>query len=114
MRFQPSRPDDAEEQRAAVDMLSAVLEQRERLDERELEAFEQWSMRLPRGGKLTPRQMDWLRSVAARLDVVTQAINDWSSRSPAEQQRIRGREVPPPAVLRRENLPMAPPGRRRS
>lgn len=94
-------------------LLNAVLEHAEDLDDETLKAFTEWRNRLqksPSGmATISPRQRSWLRAVARRLDVVEPAVNEWSERSPAEREQIKGVEVPTPEVLRR--LPLKPPGR---
>jgi hypothetical protein len=87
--------------------LSLVLKRTDELDEREAAAFAGMATRCERGKPLTEGQRQWLEESAARLGVVEPARN-LVSRGIVP----RGDEVPTPAVLRRENLPMKPPGRK--
>lgn len=77
-----------------------------RMSEDTVEAFTGMAAR----EHLTPKQCRWVQDVAARLGLIDETSqNLWSGKSPAEQARIRGREVPTPAVLL--NRPLVPPGR---
>lgn len=75
----------------------------EKLFDGELDAFE--DMRA--GRRLSEKQLLWIQRSALRLDLVEEPVrNSWSSLSPAEQARLRGREVPPaPALLDKPSLP---------
>lgn len=56
---------------------------------------------------LTERQRTWLRDVGRRVGAdVDNVMAKWKA-----GQIPRGDEVPTPDVLKRENLPMKPPGR---
>lgn len=73
-------------------------------------AFE--GMRDRTSRSLSPRQREWITDAAMRFGVIDETSkNLWSSKSPAEQARIRGREVKTLPALLPENLPKRPPGR---
>lgn len=78
-----------------------------KLDDGSLDAFEDMREReLP----LSAKQLLWIQRKAIQLGILDEpATNEWSRRTPAEQERIRGREVPTPAVL--QNKPLLPPHR---
>lgn len=78
------------------------------LRDMEREVFEKWQDALERGSihQLSEKQRQWIRDVAARLNLLDeQALNLWSS-----GKVMAGRQVETPAVLR--ELPKAPPRRR--
>jgi hypothetical protein len=80
----------------------------DRLTDADREVFEIMLGQLQTGDRrsLSIKQRQWVRDVAARLDLMPeQALNLWSS-----GQVMAGRPVETPDVLRR--LPKAPPGRR--
>lgn len=96
--------------RADFPMLNAVLERSDELDDVTTRAFTEWRDRLRQSPRttLSAKQRSWLKAVARKLDIPEPAFNEWSSRSPAEREAIRGAEVQRPEVLRR--LPLKPPG----
>jgi hypothetical protein len=62
--------------------------------------------------RLTVAQSQWIINEAERLGLIDESSqNLWSGKTPAEQARIRGREVPTPAVLL--DRPLKPPRRAR-
>lgn len=115
MNFDPDPPHDAgmysgnDSHNAADDLafLRLVLQRVDDLDEREAAAFAGMATRCENDRPLTEGQRGWLEETAKRLGIVEPARN-LVSRGLVP----RGAEVPTPAVLRRENLPMRPPGRR--
>lgn len=67
-----------------------------------LEAF---SNMLDQGFALTEKQLRWVQNIAEKLELVTApAGNSWSSLSPAQQARIRGKDVPTPPALQQRVL----------
>jgi len=56
---------------------------------------------------LTAKQRQWAQRLLASLNGEVVYTNDWSS-----GKVPRGREVETPPMLKRENLPLRPPGRR--
>lgn len=82
-----------------------------KLTDEQLEAFADMreNLGLRDWYRLTDKQRAWARTIAERLELVVETANDWSARSPAEQERIRGRPVALPDVLKK--LPLKPPGR---
>lgn len=96
-------------------LLDALLESG-RLTDEELEAFADMRERLSdpcykTSATLSPKQRAWAEGCAAKykIEVVTPAANEWSEKSPEERERLRGRPVPLPDVLKQ--LPLKPPGR---
>jgi hypothetical protein len=80
----------------------------DRLADADREVFETMHGRLQTGDRtsLSIKQRQWVRDVAARLNLLPeQTLNLWSS-----GKVMAGRPVETPAVLRQ--LPKAPPGRR--
>lgn len=54
---------------------------------------------------LTEKQLRWIQNVAVQLELVAEpSSNAWSSMSPAEQARKRGKEVPEPPALAKKAL----------
>lgn len=112
------------DQAKAHELLSAFLTRSSypRLSDTEAEAFTDMHERAAdgfgsaheRSTNLSPKQILWIQRVAIRIGILDKPTeNLWSSKSPAEQARIRGRDVPTPAVLEKKNLPLDPPGRPR-
>lgn len=79
-----------------------------RVNEDALDAFE--DMR-DKGNPLTAKQLLWVQGIAVQLGMVEEpAQNEWSSKTLQERERIRGKDVPTPAVLL--DKPLRPPHRR--
>ncbi len=95
--------------RTDIVLLDALIDS-EKLSETELEAFTDMREFLAANDLrlLTPRQRAWAQTVAERLEVVIEACNDWSRKSAAQRERIRGAEVAIPEA--RRLLPLKPPG----
>jgi hypothetical protein len=77
-------------------------------DETTADVFEEWLIKLeapPKREVLSDKQRAWARKIAG---VGGETYENLYSAGKVP----RGREVPTPAVLRRENLPMRPPGRK--
>ena len=88
-------------------LVRSVLD--EEITEAEREAFEEMATDLATGRRtLSERQRAWVREVGKRAGADVGNVMDRWRRG----EIPRGREVEPPAVLRRENLPMKPPGRK--
>ena len=85
-----------------------VLAESELTDE-EREAFEEMRDMLDTGrATLSDKQRAWVRNVGKRAGAdIDRVMDRWK-----KGEIPRGNEVETPAVLRRENLPMKPPGRR--
>lgn len=79
----------------------------ERLSDDEREAFESMYERASLGRVLSPKQVSWIRGVAARLELDADEMTGPAFASGAIPV---GRPVETPAVLR--HLPKTPPGRR--
>ena len=88
------------------DLLRQALNAKE-LKEHERNLFAVWLIELENGerNRLSQRQRVWTNDVLDRSEERTANL---VSRGLVK----RGREVPLPEVLKRENLPMKPPGRR--
>ena len=87
-----------------IDLLKAVIED-ERATEEEILAFTSMMMHVgSKGRSLSDKQLQWLHSVALRLDIVEPAHNLMSSGVVP-----RGAEVPTPPILL--NRPLKPPGK---
>ena len=81
----------------------------EEITEAEREAFDEMLAMLDAGRcTLSEKQRAWVRSVGQRAGADIDGVMDRWKRG----EIPRGREVETPVVLRRENLPMKPPGRR--
>lgn len=100
--------DTSEDLHLVMQVLDAG-EDDERWREGERDAFESMAHALRRGGKgavLSSKQRVWLDDVAKRLDLAAACENAFSS------GKVRaGKPVETIPCLRRENLPMKPPGR---
>lgn len=70
-------------------------------------AVEAFSNMLEQSYPLTEKQLRWVQDIAVKLDLIAEPMTRaWSSLSPAEQARIRGRDVPtPPALLQKALRP---------
>lgn len=92
----------------ARELLDELLNRFEdRLTERSRDAFTSMQAQ---GNWLSLAQTQWIVNEAQRLGLVDEtSANLWSNKTPAEQRRIRGRDVPTPAVLL--DRPLKPPGR---
>lgn len=87
-----------------VDLLKAVMEH-ERVTEEEVAAFTSMMIQVGANGRsLSDKQLQWLHSVALRLDITEPCHNLMS-----DGQIPRGAEVPTPAILL--NRPLKPPGK---
>lgn len=74
----------------------------DRLSENAFDAFDDM-----RAGErpLSAKQLLWIQHEAVRLNILEEpATNEWSSRTLQERERIRGRDVPTPAVLQQRAL----------
>lgn len=81
----------------------------EEITEAEREAFDEMLAMLDAGRRvLSEKQRAWVREVGKRSGADVDGVMDRWKRG----EIPRGREVETPAVLRRENLPMKPPGKR--
>lgn len=78
------------------------------LTENQRKAFEGMRDYLSKGGKrkLSPKQRKWASKILNQFEPI---YGNYVSSGIVP----RGREVETPTILRRENLPMAPPGRKK-
>jgi hypothetical protein len=79
----------------------------DRLHESAFDAFDDM-----RAGErpLSAKQLLWIQREAIRLNILEEPVtNEWSSKTLQERERIRGRDVPTPAVL--QNKALRPPHR---
>ena len=87
----------------AIELLQGILDSPDVTEEEEA-AFSDILEKVKLYGKISEKQQAWAESVAKRLDVMPTA-------NLVSTGRVRGNEVETPKLLRRENLPMKPPGR---
>jgi hypothetical protein len=89
-----------------LELLDKLLDNYEMLlTERQRDAFTEMREKLLEGvrKRLSEKQRRWAEKI----------LQEWEPRPVASSEFVpRGREVETPAALRRENLPMRPPGRR--
>ncbi len=92
------------------EMLCGPRDLVDRLSGTEYDAFSSMQDRFESGVAATSKQLLWIQGVAVRLNLIEEASqNLWSGRTLQERERIRGKDVPTPAVLL--DRPLKPPGR---